>query len=131
MPDEKSNAVIELLNGSLQIAGQYLHNRRQHTAGRLEVHLTVTQTATDRGRPSCPYALGPDDVRGEHGGQVDGRHLVDLLVASGVVEQVQQQLQQAAVGRRQQHEEQLEGLDLPLLVGDAGLVALVVEAGQR
>lgn len=70
-------------------------------------------------------------MRCEHGGEVDGGHLVDLLVTRGVVEQVEQQLQQAAVGRRQQHQQQLERLDLPLLVRDAGLVALIVEAGQR
>lgn len=70
-------------------------------------------------------------MRREHGGEIDGGHLVDLLISSGVVEQVEQQLQQAAVGRRQQHEQQLERLDLPLLVRDVGLVALIVEEGQR
>ena len=77
--------------------------------------------------PQAPYVLGPDDVRGEHGGQVDGGHLVGVLVAGGVVQQVQQQLQQAAVGRWQQHEEQLEGLDLTLLVGNIRLVPLLVK----
>ena len=76
------------------------------------------------------YILGPDDVRCEHGGQVDGRHLVDVLVACGVVQQVQQELQEAAVSWRQEHEEQLERFDPPRLVGDVRLIALGIEASQ-
>ena len=66
-------------------------------------------------------------MRGKHGSQVDGGHLVGVLVAGGVVQQIQEQLEHAAVGRGQQHEEQLEGLDLPLLVGHVGLVPVLVK----
>lgn len=70
---------------------------------------------------------GPEDVRGEHEGQVVCRHLVLVLQLGGVVQQVQQQLEQRAVGRRQQQEEQLQRLDLALLVGNRRLVAVLVE----
>ena len=66
-------------------------------------------------------------MRREHGSQVDGGHLVGVLVAGGVVQQIQEQLEHAAVGRGQQHEEQLEGLDLPLLVGHVSLVPPLVK----
>ncbi len=53
------------------------------------------------------YVLGPDDVRGEHEGEVMCGHLVLVLLFGGVVEQVQQQLEQGSVGGGQQHQQQL------------------------
>lgn len=70
---------------------------------------------------------GPEDVRSEHDGQVEGGHLVLVLLLGGVVQQVQQQFEQQAVGLRQQQQEQLQRLHLTLLVGDRGLVALLVQ----
>lgn len=37
---------------------------------------------------------GPEDVWGKHEGQVEGRHLVLVLLLGSVVEQVQQQFEQ-------------------------------------
>lgn len=77
-----------------------------------------------------PHVSGPEDVRGEHEGQVEGRHLVLVLLPGGVVEQVQQQPEQRAVGLRQQLQQQLQRLHLPLLVGHGGLVAVLVKQRQ-
>ena len=69
-------------------------------------------------------------MRGEHEGQVVGGHLVGVLPLGGVVEQLQEQLEQRAVGGREQHEEQLQRLDLPLFVRHRRLVAPLIEAGH-
>lgn len=73
------------------------------------------------------YVFGPYDVRCEHESQVEGGHLVFVLLLGGLVEQVQQQLEEAAVGWREQHEEELQGFDLALFVRHRRLVAFLVE----
>lgn len=70
---------------------------------------------------------GPEDVWSEHDGQVEGGHLVLVLLLGGVVQQVQQQFEQQAVGLREQQQEQLQRLRLTLLVGDRGLVAMLIQ----
>lgn len=70
---------------------------------------------------------GPEDMRREHEGQVEGRHLVLVLLPGGVVEQVQQQLQQRAVCGGQQQEQQLQSFDLTLFVGHRRLVTVLVK----
>lgn len=59
-----------------------------------------------------------------------GRHLVLVLLLGGLVEQIQQQFKQAAVGRREDQEEQLEGFDLALFVWSAGLIPLLIKQHQ-
>ncbi len=76
------------------------------------------------------YVLGPDNVRGEHEGEVVRGHLVLVLLFGGVVEQVQQQLEQGSVGGGQQQQQQLQRLDLTLLIRQTRLVALIVEQVQ-
>ena len=76
------------------------------------------------------HVSGPEDVGGEHEGQVEGGHLVLVLLLGSVVEQLQEQLEQRAVGGGEQHEEELQGLNLTLLVRHRRLVALLVEAGH-
>lgn len=44
---------------------------------------------------------------GEHEGEVEGGHFVLVLLLGGVVEQVQDQFEEAAVGLGQQQEEEL------------------------
>lgn len=73
---------------------------------------------------------GPEDVRGEHEGQVEGRHLVLVLLLGGVVEQVQEQFEQRAVGLGQQQEQKLQRLHLTLLVWGRCLVALLIKQGH-
>ncbi|KAK0154093.1 B-cell receptor CD22 [Merluccius polli] len=53
-----------------------------------------------------------------------------LACSLSVVEQLQEQLEQRAVGGGEQHEEELQGLNLTLLVRHRRLVALLVEAGH-
>lgn len=65
---------------------------------------------------------------GKHCGEIDGRHLVDVLISSSVVQQVQQQFQQAAVGWWEQHEKQLKGFNLVFLVGHICLVPSFIKA---
>lgn len=73
--------------------------------------------------------FGPEHVRSEHQRQVEGGHLVLVLLFGRVVEQVQQQFEQRAVGLRQQQQEQLQGLDLTLLIWDGRLVPVFVKKG--
>lgn len=53
-----------------------------------------------------------------------------MLIASSVVQQVQQQLQQAAVGWWEQHEKQLKCLNLAVLVRHIRLIPLIIKASQ-
>lgn len=64
---------------------------------------------------------------GKHEGQVEGGHLVLVLLPGGVVQQVQQQFEQRAVGLGQQQQQQLQRLQLPLPVGHRRLIALVIK----
>lgn len=57
-------------------------------------------------------------------------HLVFVLLFGGVVEQVQQQFEEGSVGGGQQHQQQLQGLDLTLLIRRTRLIALIVKQGQ-
>lgn len=66
----------------------------------------------------------------KHGGQIDGGHLINVLIAGGVMQQVQQQLQETAVGCWQQHEKQLKCFNLTILVRSICLVPLLVKVGQ-
>lgn len=59
-----------------------------------------------------------------------GRHLVLVLLLGSLVEQVQQQFEQAAVGSGEDQEQQLEGFDLALFVRSAGLVPLLIKQRQ-
>lgn len=59
-----------------------------------------------------------------------GRHLVLVLLLGGLVEQVQQQFEQTAVGRRKDQKQQLEGFNLALFVWSAGLIALLIKQRQ-
>lgn len=69
-------------------------------------------------------------MRRKHERQVGGGHLVLVLLPGGVVQQVQQQFEQRAVGLRKQQEEQLQRLYLTLLIGYRGLVAVLVKQGH-
>ena len=76
------------------------------------------------------YIFGPDDVWSKHCGEINRRHLVDVLIASSVVKQVQQQFQQAAVGWWEQHEKQLKCLDLAFLVRHIRLIPLIIKESE-
>ena len=76
------------------------------------------------------HRFWPKDVWCKHGGQVEGGHFVEVLIAGRVVQEVEQQLQEAAIGWRQQHEEQLKRLDLTLLVRDVRLVPRRIQTSQ-
>lgn len=67
---------------------------------------------------------------GEHEREVVRGHLVFVLLFGGVIEQVQQELEERAVGRGQQEQEQLQGLDLTLLIRQARLIPSLVEQVQ-
>lgn len=73
------------------------------------------------------YIFGPDDMRCEHERQVEGGHFVFILLLGGLIEQVKQQFEEAAVGWRQQHEEKLQSFQLALFVRHGRLVAFLVE----
>lgn len=130
MFDEEGHGVVELLQVVLQVGSRHLDQR----SGRKEKQLSErTQSQGQVCSPKVaagPYVSGPEDVRGEHEGQVEGRHLVALLLPGRVVQQVQQQLEQRAVGRRQQQQQELQRLHLALLVGHSRLVAVLVQQGQ-
>lgn len=66
-------------------------------------------------------------MRCKHESQVEGGHFVFVLMLGGLIEQVQQQFEEAAVGWREQHEEKLQGFDLALFVRRGRLVALLVK----
>lgn len=53
-----------------------------------------------------------------------------MLIAGSVVQQIQQQLQQAAIGCREQHEKQLKCLNLAFLVRHSCLIPLIIKASQ-
>ena len=53
-----------------------------------------------------------------------------MLIASSVIQQIKQQLQQAAVGWWKQHEKQLKRLNLAFLVRHICLVPLIIKASQ-
>lgn len=78
----------------------------------------------------APHIFGPEDVWSKHGGQIDGGHFIQVLIAGGVVQQVEEQLQKAAVGCWQQHEEQLKGFDLTVLVQSIRLIPVLIKEGE-
>lgn len=53
-----------------------------------------------------------------------------MLIAGSVIQQIKQQLQQAAVGWWKQHEQQLKRLNLAFLVRHICLIPLIIEASQ-
>lgn len=59
-----------------------------------------------------------------------GRHLVLVLLLGGLVEQVQQQLEQTAVGCGKDQKQQLQGFNLALFVWSAGLIPLLIKQSQ-
>lgn len=59
-----------------------------------------------------------------------GRHLVLVLLLGGLVEQVQQQFEQTAVGSRKDQKQQLEGFNLAFFVWSAGLIPLLIKQRQ-
>lgn len=77
-----------------------------------------------------PYIFWPDNVWSKHFRQVDSRHLVDMLIASSVIQQVKQQLQQTTIGWWEQHEKQLICLNLAFLVRHICLIPFIIKASQ-
>lgn len=67
---------------------------------------------------------------GEHECEVVRRHLVLVLLFGGVIEQVQQELEERSVSRGQQEQEQLQRLDLTLLIRQTRLIPSLVEQVQ-
>lgn len=130
MLDEEGHGGVELLQVVLQVGSRHLHQRSGRGISprvkRAQSKGQGCSVKVTRG----PYVSGPEDVRGEHEGQVEGRHLVALLLPGRVVQQVQQQLEQRAVCRRQQQQQELQRLHLALLVGYSRLVAVLIQQGQ-
>lgn len=79
---------------------------------------------------SGAHFFGPDDMWSKHCGKINCWHLVDVLIAGSVVQQIQEQFQQAAIGCRKQHEKQLICLYLSLFVRHTCLISLIIKASQ-
>lgn len=79
---------------------------------------------------SGAYIFGPDDVWSKHCSKINCWHLADVLIAGSVVQQIQEQFQQAAIGCRKQHEKQLICLYLAFLVRYTCLISLIIKARQ-
>lgn len=73
------------------------------TPGKLKMKKQKQNPDYNRGSLDCngnsckkwawkPYIFWPDDVWSKHCGEIDSRHLVDVLIASSVIQQVKQQL---------------------------------------
>ena len=131
--DEEGHAAVQLVQVVFQVDSVHLQQDTTQRFRSKKAPRRVPEEHPARPRPlrgTQSHMSGPEDVRREHEGQVEGRHLVPVLVPGGVVEQVQQQPEQRAVGLGQQLEQQLQRLHLPLLVGHSGLVALLVKQHQ-
>lgn len=53
-----------------------------------------------------------------------------MLIAGGVVQQVEEQLQKSAIGCWEQHEEQLKCFDLTILVKSIRLIPVLIKEGE-
>lgn len=125
MPDEKRHPLVQFFKVPLQVTRSHLIKRDKRQ--------TKNESRRKSRNPGCtsgPHILWPDDVWRKHCGQIDGGHFIDVLIARGVMQQVEQQLQKAAVGRRQQHEKQLKRFNLTILVRSVCLVPFLIKAGE-
>ena len=66
----------------------------------------------------------------KHKGKVIGRHLILVLFLCCLVQEIKQELQQVTIGWRENEEEQLKSLNLPLLIWYVGLVSFIIKLHQ-
>lgn len=88
MPDEKCHPLIQLFNVPLQVTRSHL-NKQTNKKTQKPTTLKTTVVKVDSGWCTYgPHILWPDDVWSKHRGQIDGGHLVKVLIAGGVMQQV-------------------------------------------
>lgn len=124
MLDKKRDAVVQLIQVVLQIICSHLCT---NTLCMKEREKKATTHKKMVGGGTQTYIFGPYDVWCKHECQVEGGHFVFVLLLGGLIQQVQQQFEEAAIGWRQQHEEKLQRFDLTLFVRHGRLVASLIE----